>query len=102
MADGADPLLASRLERGEVVLFPACPFPLPEGDNRRFLLEQPLDGRAHKDIRYDPHTGRTAGFQRCSADQAAHLHKLLAHFSQTASAWLAATLPRYAAAWKLN
>ena len=38
--------MEERLERGDVVYFPICPFLLPEGDDRRFLLEQQLGGRS--------------------------------------------------------
>ena len=53
-----------RLERGEVVYYPVCPFPLPEGDDRTFLLEQQLGGRVHKNIGFDPRTGKAGGFLR--------------------------------------
>src|SRR5262249_43695595 len=62
--------LEESLELGEVVYYPVCPFSLPEGDERRFLLEQRLGNRAHKNISFDPHTGTAAGFRRQSADQA--------------------------------
>jgi len=52
--------MEERLERGDVVYFPICPFLLPEGDDRRFLLEQQLGGRVHKNIGYDPRSGKAA------------------------------------------
>src|SRR5689334_2431133 len=36
------PDIARRLERGEVVYYAACPFPLPQNDDLAFLLEQRL------------------------------------------------------------
>jgi len=100
-ASGLDSL-AERLERGEVIYYPICPFSLPEGDDRRFLLEQRLGSRAHKNISYDPYTGKAAGFAFQSPGQALRLRDLLEAFSQTATAWLIATLPRYAAGWQLD
>jgi hypothetical protein len=94
--------LAARLERGELIVFPACPFGLPEGDDHNFLLQQQLGGRHHKNISYDPRTHRAAGFRHESADQAARLRQLLAAFSDSASAWLAKVLPEYAKSWKLD
>jgi hypothetical protein len=94
--------LAERLERGDVVYYPICPFSLPEGDDRRFLLDQRLGSRAHKNISYDPYTGKAGGFAVASPAQAARLRDLLESFSQTATAWLIATLPRYASAWQLD
>ena len=44
MTAGSDknrpPSLEERLERGEVEYFPVCPFPMPQGEDHEFLLEQ--------------------------------------------------------------
>jgi len=94
--------LEERLERGAIEYFPVCPFQLPEGEDRMFLLEQRLASRAHKNISYNPNTGRAAGFARTSAAQSERLRILLASFAQHATSWLARTLPRYACAWRLD
>jgi hypothetical protein len=92
--------LEERLERGELVLFPDCPFPLPTDDDRAFLSGQQLASRSHKNISLDPHTGRTAGYRRTSAGQGDRLRRILADFSRTAGVWLGSVLPRYAADWQ--
>jgi hypothetical protein len=92
--------LAERLERGEVVEFPVCPFPLPQGDDHQFLLEQRLGSRAHKNISYDPQTGKTSGYAAGGAGQAERLRRLLATFADDATRWLAGALPRYARKWQ--
>jgi hypothetical protein len=92
----------ARLERGEVVYYPVCPFPLPEGDDRTFLLEQRLANRAHKNISYNPHTAKAAGFLLHSPEQAERLRRLLAEFSRTITDWAAQTFPSYAHAWRLD
>jgi hypothetical protein len=97
-----DSSLEARLERGQVEYFPVCPFQLLEGEDRTFLLEQRLASRAHKNISYDPNTGRAGGFTKTSAAQAERLRILLATFAQRATAWLAGTLPRYARTWRLD
>jgi hypothetical protein len=89
-----------RLERGEVVYYAACPFPLPRGDDLAFLLEQQLASRAHKNVSYDPLRGKASGYLRRSAEQAERLRCLLADFARGVTLWLAATLPRYAASWR--
>jgi hypothetical protein len=94
--------LEERLERGEIVFYPTCPFSLPEGDDRLFLLEQRLASRAHKNISYDPLRGTAAGFHKQSPEQAERLRRLLVSFSETATAWLARTLPRYSHGWILD
>ena len=91
-----------RLERGEVVFYPICPFRLPEGEDRQFLFEQELRSRVHKNIGYDPHTGKASGFKKQSPEQATRLRDLLAEFARTATQWLAATMPRYAQSWQLD
>lgn len=101
----ADPVTPSeeverRLERGEIVYYAVCPFPLPQGEDKTFLLGQRLAGRAHKNVSYDPHTGRAGGYLHHSPAQAERLRGLLAAFARGVTAWVAATLPHYAAAWR--
>jgi len=91
-----------RLERCEIVYFPTCPFAIPEGGDRRFLLEQELASNAHKNISYDPHTGRANGFRRRSDDQSVRVRDLLASFSRNATGWLADALPHHAQGWQLD
>jgi hypothetical protein len=94
--------LAEQLERGEVVQYPLCPFATPEGADRTFFLEQQLGSRAHKNIGFDPQTGKTTGFLRRSPEQAARLRDLFTAFSRSATAWLSTVLPRYAGGWQLD
>src|SRR5262249_20602904 len=91
-----------RLERGEVVYYPVCPFPVLAGDDHAFLLAQRPASRAHKNISYSPHTGKAGGFAWQTAAQARRVRHLLATFSQTVTKWVAATLPRYTRAWRLD
>src|SRR5205807_1069566 len=71
-------------------------------EDYRFLLEQRLASRVHKNISYDPHTGKAGGFLHHSPNQAEQLRQLLKAFSQRATAWLAAALPDYARSWNLD
>jgi hypothetical protein len=101
-AAGPDLSQEERLERGDVVHYPVCPFALPAGDDHRFLLAQRLASRAHKNISYNPHTGKASGFRVESAEQAERLRRLLADFSDAVTDWAMRSLPRYAAAWRLD
>jgi hypothetical protein len=94
---GAAPL-EERLERGDVIPFPACPFPLPDADDRQFLFAQRLTGQ-RKSICLDPGAGRSAGFPR-PAEQARRMRQILAGFGAAAVGWLAGAVPRYAARWR--
>src|SRR5438132_3651583 len=97
---GQERNLPERLERGEVIDYPVCPFPVASGEEVRFLCEQRLASRAHKNISYDPQTGKAAGFRWESAEQAERLRGLLAAFSDQVTSWLSVTLPRYARGWQ--
>jgi hypothetical protein len=92
--------LDERLERGEVVYLPTCPFALPVGDDLHFLFRQTLGGRRHKNIGYDPHTNKASGFRWQGDEQAARLTHALANFADTAAGWLSKALPRYAGGWR--
>ncbi|HZU34560.1 MAG TPA: Kdo hydroxylase family protein [Gemmataceae bacterium] len=95
--------LAEQLERGEVVHYPVCPFPLPQDDDHHFLLQQRLAHRAHKNISYNPHSGKVGGFLRQpDASHGTRLRELLADFSRTTTAWLAGVLPSYARGWRID
>jgi 3-deoxy-D-manno-octulosonic acid hydroxylase-like protein len=91
--------LEERLERGEIVTFEPCPFPLPTGEDLTFLMQQQLKGVAHKNISYNPDTRLVTGFALQSLTQVDQLHRLLGEFSRNAIAWLRSLLPRYAQAW---
>lgn len=101
---GADSSLPfeERLERGEVVYFPKAPFPTPADADHAFLLQQQLNGPIHKNIGYDPATGKASGFVRGNSDDAERLRKLFAEFSLTTTEWLTKALPRYHADWQLD
>jgi 3-deoxy-D-manno-oct-2-ulosonic acid (Kdo) hydroxylase len=86
---------AHRLERGEVVVFPQAPFPLPELDDRAFLLEQQLGPLVHKNISYDPATCRLGGHVRRGREQEERLRSILLNFSQSVTTWLPTVLPGY-------
>jgi hypothetical protein len=95
-------MLAPRLERGDVIDYAVCPFPLPGPDDMKFLLSQGLGNRAHKNVSYNPHTDKVAGFKYRSRADAERLQALLADFSRVATRWLAATVPSYSELWKLD
>ena len=94
--------LAAALERGEVIHYPVCPFALPQGADLQFLLEQRLANRAHKNVGYDPYTGRVTSFRSGTADSAERLRRIFTSFSTTTTTWLAGLLPRYAGGWQLD
>jgi hypothetical protein len=94
--------LDQELERGEVIFYPVSPFSLPGGDDLKFLLEQRLANRAHKNIGYDPRNGRVTSFRGGSVAQENRLAAIFAAFSQSATQWLAANFPDYSSGWELD
>jgi hypothetical protein len=99
---GAGPAPEERLERGEVLYYPTAPFPLPAGPDLQFLLEQELGTLAHKNISYNPATGKVAGYVRKGAEQGERMRRIFADFSQTVTAWLGQAVPRYRAGRQLD
>src|SRR5262245_65632498 len=85
----------ARLERGEILFYPAAPFALPQGADHEFLLRQEQAPRGHKNISYNPHTGKVSGFVQLDEDQAGRLAEVFAAFSGAVTAWLAHALTRY-------
>jgi hypothetical protein len=84
-----------RLERGELVHFPTAPFLLPSDDDLRFLLEQRVTGFGHKELSFDPATGRVSGVARANAEHRGRLASLLAQFSDGVTAWMQQAFPLY-------
>ena len=93
---------AHRLERGELLTFAPCPFPLPAGDDLTFLFNQKLRGPLSKNISYDPRRGRVSGFAVQSAEATHRLGGLIAGFAEHALRWLASVLPGYAPLWEMD
>lgn len=94
--------LAERLERGELIYFPICPFPLPAEPDRTFLREQRLSPFGHKNISLDPATGRVSGAVEQGEAQGQRLADILMKFSQQVSGWLKELLPGYAPGCQLD
>ncbi|MBL8793298.1 MAG: Kdo hydroxylase family protein [Planctomycetia bacterium] len=100
--DSTGPGLARRLERHELAYFPVCPFPIPTGEDREFLCRQQLGRLSHKNISYDPHTGRVGGCALRTRGENQRLRELLTAFSKEVTGWLTRALPNYAHAWELD
>ncbi len=87
------------LERGEILHFRECPFPLPSVEDQNFLYAQQL-GLFRKNISYDPATQLASGFRRSAPDQKARLAEILGSFADQANDWLRSILPAYKNHWQ--
>jgi len=89
------------LERGAVLTFAPCPFAVPQGADRDFLLARRLRGMRRECISLDPRDNRLHGALRESTAQTERLRDVLAQSAEKATDWLAQLLPRYTDAWEL-
>jgi hypothetical protein len=94
--------LPIRLEQGEIVYFPSCPFALPNPSELQFLLEQRVAGSTGKHIVYNPLTVQ-AFHASCTDEVAAErLACILAAHSRQATTWLSGLLKDYSKAWQIG
>ena len=91
-----------RLEQGEIVYFPTCPFDLPKPSDMQILLDQQVAGSAGSHIVFDPQISEVHHETCADRASSALLADILAAHCREANAWLAGLLPRYAAAWQIG
>ncbi len=90
--------LAERLEKGELVHFPRCPFSFLSPDDLAFLREQKL-APFEKNISLDPENGRLTNQRIRQEHEGQRLVAILRDFASTASSWLAKEVPAYSQHW---
>jgi hypothetical protein len=101
MTENSVSSMAERLERGDVIHFPAAPFPLPEGSDHALLLNLRL-APFSKNISYDPHKDKAHGFLAANPVHTEATRAVFADFAEKATAWVAGMLPNYVKTWKLD
>lgn len=90
------------LESGDILYFPASPFPL-EAEEREFLLSQrQVDASYHKNISYRPGEDRLKGVDQEDPEQRGRMHETMRSYSRRAVGFMASFLRRYAADWKVD
>jgi hypothetical protein len=90
-------LAPDALEREDLLFVPTCPFHLPPAGQLEFLRRQEPTGFGHKDVSFDPDTGRVTGLRVTHPAETRRLTDVLAEFSINATAWLKTAFPGYAA-----
>ncbi|HEV3164848.1 MAG TPA: Kdo hydroxylase family protein [Isosphaeraceae bacterium] len=90
-----------RLEVGDILYFPATPFPLT-AEERSFLLAQKQSSAFHKNISYRPNSDRLKGVDQKDESQRQRMHHVMRAYSQRAVAFMASFLPRYAPNWRID
>jgi len=90
-----------KLEAGNVLFFPSCPFPFPE-EQKEFLRNINFAGGAiHKNVAYRPSTDRVTGVQLDNV-KTERLLSILREFSRNVVGFVSELLPEYAPYWKLD
>jgi hypothetical protein len=92
---------ATRLERGEILYFPNCPFALPRGADLQFLLDQRVAGSG-KHILYQPSMAEIHYRATNTGGRTAQLIDILDQFRRNALDWLGSDLTSYAPGWQVN
>ncbi|MFM7150635.1 MAG: Kdo hydroxylase family protein [Gemmataceae bacterium] len=92
---GKGPEATELLERGELVVLPVAPFPLPSEDDHSFLLEQKAGGLGRKHICFDPHTSRLTGCRCRDMQHESRLRDILSGFHRAVTSWVEESLPSY-------
>lgn len=91
-----------QLETGDILFFPATPFPL-DAEERAFLLAQKQSSASyHKNISYRPASDRLKGVDKQDAAAARRLHEIMRAYSERAVRFMGSFLPRYAKNWRID
>jgi hypothetical protein len=91
----------ARLEEGEILLFPATPFALPDADRDFLIGVRQTTAAYHKNISYRPAERRIRGLEGGSAD-AGRLSAILGNYSERVTAFARDFLAPYAGGWQLD
>ncbi len=92
--------LAARLENGQLIALPQCPFPLPDPTDLDFLRQQKIRHGWMPSIQWDPNTNRLEGNKPVGVNETERLARILRDFSDYATGWLANQLPEYSGHWQ--
>lgn len=90
------PLAPDALEAHDLLYFPTCPIPLPPAGQLEFLRRQEPAAFAHKDVSFDPETGRVTGLRVTHPAETRRLADILTQFSAAVTAWVTRVFPAYA------
>lgn len=90
------------LERGNILLFPECPFPIDAGDRDALLGAGQADGNFHKNIAYRPAAGSVTGLGKTNPGEADRIRRAMQNYSRQAIGFLEQFLARYKSQWRTD
>lgn len=91
-----------RLEAGEILYFPESPFPLPLADQQTLLTQKQSSLRFHKNVSYQPLTGKVRGLASDAVDDLVELRRILGVFSDSAVRFVESLLLPYIGHYSLD
>jgi hypothetical protein len=91
-----------QLESGQILLFDAMPFDLPETDRQFLLALQPAGSRYHKNISYRPRQDLLRGYTGKRPEEEQELHRIMRDHSARVTEMLSRFLAPYAGGWSLD
>jgi hypothetical protein len=91
--------LAAALEKGHIVQFARCPFPLPDAEEQEFLREGLAGYLRKKNVSYYPGAGELTGL-RAPAGVAARARSILAAHGQRVRSFLESAMPDFTRGWQ--
>ncbi|HZS46926.1 MAG TPA: Kdo hydroxylase family protein [Blastocatellia bacterium] len=89
-----------KLESGDVLFFPRCPFDLKSEDTDFLLSQRQQDASYHKNIAYKPNIDKITGV--ASDSERERLRAIMKNYCETVTQLLKTIMPRYAAHWQLD
>src|SRR5579859_3102945 len=90
---------AEELERGSIVQFPRCPFPLPAPADQQFLREGLAPFLRKKNVSWYPRADKLTGMQ-APADVTDRAHRILVEHSVRARSFLERAMPDFTRGWE--
>jgi hypothetical protein len=91
-----------QLETGDILYFPTIPFEFPAADQQFLLGQKQAAGHLHKNVSYRPAQDRLTGIDASDEASRKCVHGIMQAFSQSAVAFMAGLLPKYAKNWKVD
>lgn len=90
---------AEELERGSIVQFPRCPFPLPAPADQQFLREGLAPFLRKKNVSWYPRADKLTGMQ-APAEVTDRAHSILREHSVRARSFLERAMPDFTRGWE--
>jgi 3-deoxy-D-manno-oct-2-ulosonic acid (Kdo) hydroxylase len=93
---------SERLEAGDILFFPDCPFPFSDADRRALLAHRQSGLKYHKNVSYQPKTGVVRGMSAADPAEVEELRRILKDYSDAVVRFVDTFLAPYAGHYNLD